>query len=247
MATSPHRDAIASALLSYYKLLTEFPYLPEDVIASPPTVGWPEEHKAKFRRLGKSDTVVDLLCYIPYLTSQYYEINYETTSIDWRSDDVYWMIELHGSLNQTALEPMFQRLPSNVISLTKGSNYGRYILLDVDTGMATDYSLLGGPDPMVSDKVKSAGLAWTKHETRPLVEMLADWSEKLRSLWWIPIPNAPDHPRRVSRIGTPVNNEDPEQEEARQIYRNYGWGTNNFRKEDCRAAMVVWDVAEVRG
>ncbi|AEO62988.1 uncharacterized protein THITE_2107819 [Thermothielavioides terrestris NRRL 8126] len=133
---SPHRDAVAAGLLSYYKLLAELPYLPQDVIATPPEPdGWPEEDRAKFRRLGKSDAAVDLLCHIPYLTSRDFEVNYETLPIDWRSDRVYSFLEQYGALNLTGLEPAGQKLPSNVVSLTEGFNYGRYILLDVDTGM----------------------------------------------------------------------------------------------------------------
>ncbi len=132
--TSLHRDAIAAALLAYYRRLTELPHLPEDAIALPPPGGWPEEDRAKFGRLGKSEAVVDLLCYIPYITTQKFEVNYETLPIDWRSESVYKYLERDGSLKQSPLEPVAQVLPSNVVSLTQGSNYGRYVLLDVDTG-----------------------------------------------------------------------------------------------------------------
>src|SRR3954454_6395851 len=69
--------------------------------------------------------------------------------------------------------------------------------------MATDYSLLGGPDPMVSEEVEDAGLAWPRYETRPFVEMLANWSQKLQSLW-IPVPARPDRPHFVAEIRTPA-------------------------------------------
>jgi hypothetical protein len=67
-STSAHRDAIFAALVAYYKLLTELPHLPEDAIAVPPAPdGWPEEDRAKFGRLNKSEAVVDLLCpAVPY-------------------------------------------------------------------------------------------------------------------------------------------------------------------------------------
>lgn len=74
--------------------------------------------------------------------------------------------------------------------------------------------------------------------------MLADWSEKLRSLCWVAVPNRMGH---VAKIRTPVNPDDPDQEEARQIYRDHGWGTGKFRKEQCREAMMAWDAAAVRG
>lgn len=137
------RDAIAAALLAYYRLLTELPHLPEDAIAVPPTPdGWPEEDRTKFGRLGKSQTVVDLLSHIPYITTPDFEVNYETLPIDWRSEHIYRCLERHGSLKPSLLEPVAQVLPSNVVSLTQGFNYGRYVLLDVDTGICWQSSLV---------------------------------------------------------------------------------------------------------
>ncbi len=95
----------------------------------------------------------------------------------------------------------------------------------------------------MSDEEISAGLIWTKLEKRPLVEMLADWSEKLRSLCWVAVPGRMGW---AAKIRTPFNPGDPDQEEARKIYRDHGWGTSNFRKEQCREAMTAWDAAAVR-
>jgi hypothetical protein len=68
-----------------------------------------------------------------------FEVNYETLPIDWRSERVYGYLKHRGSL-KPLLEPVAQVLPSNVVSLTHGSNYGRYVLLDVDTGIMCNFT-----------------------------------------------------------------------------------------------------------
>lgn len=133
-AVSPYREAIVQALTSYYKLLTEFPYLPESAIQTPPPGGWSGEHRALFNRLGKSEAVVDILCHIPYIVTDEIQINYDTFARDWRAGRVQWAVEHGQSLTESLLEPMLQTIPSNVICLTRASNYGRWLLLNVDTG-----------------------------------------------------------------------------------------------------------------
>lgn len=221
----PYRDAIARALQSYYTLLTEFPYLPSSAIATPPAEGWGPQHRAVFGRLGKSATVVDVLSHIPYLSTEEFQLNYDTAPLDWRGFRVKQALDLQSgagagasagsgeggvvSLAQASLEPMLQTIPDNVISLTRPSNYGRWLLLDVDAGTMTDYSVLGGPDPKATDEEREAGAVWRKFETRPIGELFEDWSEKLRSLWWVPLPG----PQGESgTIRTPVTVDDADQE-----------------------------------
>ncbi|KAF7518735.1 hypothetical protein G7054_g13354 [Neopestalotiopsis clavispora] len=186
---SPQGSAIVEALGSYYRLLIEMGHLQLDVVEFPPANGWNEPNQqALFPRLGKSADVVGLLARLPYITDKDFEIQYDTSAIDWRSWYVGAALDHGMSLQQASLEPILQTLPDHVVCLTKASNYGRWLLLDAVTGNVTDYSVLGEPDPMVSEEQKEAGLAWTEFPSQPLTSLLADWSAKLRSLEWVPVP-----------------------------------------------------------
>lgn len=253
----PHREAIVAALTSYYDLLTQFPYLSVEKVQHAPPNGWDLKTAADLYSAGvKSAAVVDVLNHIPYLIATKLEVNYETWAIDWRSDNVRqafdpnerrermdWLKKL-PLLQQSNLEPMFQTLPSSVISLTRGSNYGRWLLLDVDTGLVVDYSLLGGPSNKCTDEENQAGLGWTKFEAKPVTEFFDDWCEKLRSLSWCPIPGDDGESGAILSSSHAVGYVD--QEEVRNIYRNHGWDDRGvgqgcgFRKEQCRVAVCEW-------
>lgn len=234
---SPHREVISRVLTSYYKLLTRFPYLPETSIQYPPPAGWNLDTASRLQRVGrKSAAVIDVLNHIPYLTTTTFEVNYETSVIDWREDRVRNAVaseeesDILGGLRssateiprlqQASLEPMLQTLPENIVSLTQASNYGRWLLLDVDTGLVTNYSVLGGPDPKCTDEEREANIAWKKHETKSIIDLFEEWSDNLRALWWVPLP-ASDGTRGTIR--TPASANDTEQEEIRTIYLNHGW------------------------
>lgn len=207
----PHSAAIADALSSYYRLLTELGHIPEDAVDFPPAGGWDAEaHQAQFRRLGKSAEVVSLLTRLPFVTNKDVEIHYDTAATDWRGWFVGAALDHGMNLPQASLEPMAQTLPDHVVCLTQpSSNYGRWLLLDARTGDVTDYSVLGEPNPVVSEERRQAGDLWTAYETRPLTDLLTDWSEKIRSLEWVPVPKVDG---KGGTIRLPISPEDPEQQ-----------------------------------
>lgn len=207
---SPQGSAIVEDLGSYYRLLIEMGHLQLDVVEFPPANGWNEPNQqALFQRLGKSADVVGLFARLPYITDKHFEIQYDTSAIDWRSWYVGVALDHGMSLQQASLEPILQTLPDHVVCLTKASNYGRWPLLDTVTGNVTDYSVLGELDPIVSEEQKDAGLAWTVFPSQPLTSLLADWSTKLRSLEWVPVPRIDGN---GGTIRLPVTLEDPEQQ-----------------------------------
>jgi hypothetical protein len=249
---SPHREEISRALTAYYTLLTQFPYLQSTAIQHPPPGGWNLSTAEGLRTVGnKSAAAIDLLNHIPYLSPSSFELTHDTLAIDWRSPIVDAALSGDGTFGlppavaetilrfqQAGLEPMGQSLPPNVTSLTQAGLYGRWLLLDVATGLVTNYAVLAGPNPVpkVTDEEREEGVMWRKYETRPLTELLEDCTEKLRSLEWIPLP----HYRGESgSIRIPHSANDLDQEELHKIYRECGW-QREWRKEECRAKLFEW-------
>lgn len=61
---------------------------------------------------------------------------------------------------------------------------------------------------MCTDEEIEAGIGWKRHETKSVTDLFGDWSEKLRSLEWIPIPPEGDQ----GNVRLPMNLDDPDQE-----------------------------------
>ncbi len=60
------RDACIAAVRDYYSFLTKM-YLKESIVMEPPEGGWPAITAGKLRGLGKTDEVISLLRYLPYI------------------------------------------------------------------------------------------------------------------------------------------------------------------------------------
>lgn len=223
---SIHQEAIVQAVTSFYKTLTQFPYLSPSAIATPPPSGWnSSEARSLLQREGKSDAVVDLLNHLPYLTNDALHIHYDTVAIDWRvaaaaggdrapgtQQRVRNALSISQTLQEAGLEPTLQAIPGHVVALTRAtSNYGRWLLIDVDGGTVTNYSLLGEPNSLqITDDEYEAGTGWKRHETMPVADFFAAWEAKLTSLAWIPLPGDAD--LRTGEIHTPRVANDAEHE-----------------------------------
>ncbi|KIN06920.1 hypothetical protein OIDMADRAFT_46837 [Oidiodendron maius Zn] len=55
------RDEIINAILRFYQTIIRHPYLNNSTLVVPPVNGWTSIN------IGKNRTVLDLLCYLPYL------------------------------------------------------------------------------------------------------------------------------------------------------------------------------------
>lgn len=241
---SPHRDAIVDAVGSFYFFLSGFPYLPESAIITPSPEGWGEEHRANFITLGKGAAAADLLCHLPYIDNTDWQVNYDTKPINWIGDKVKRDIEHGFTLERACLEPAQQKIPDHVICLTEGALYGRWLLVDILAGTIVDYSTLGGPDEKISDEEKQAGFVWKKYSTMPVAEYFNEWKGKYQSLWCVPVPIREKGTResKSGEVRWPWKLDDPGEEirELQKIYNDHGWGTEDFRKEDCREALFEW-------
>lgn len=228
---SSHCETIVQAISSFYNVLSTFGYLPPSSIATPPPSGWhadddaepPSPVRALLRREGKDEAVLDVLNHLPYLTNADLQVHHDTIALDWRPVhhlttpssgasatqlSVHHALALPQTLPQACLEPtgLQPAVPAHMVALTRAtSNYGRWLLLDVEAGTVTNYSLLGEPqgeDEEEEGVAAGSGTGWRRHETARVADFFAAWGAKLTSLAWVPVPG--DVESRTGEIRTPA-------------------------------------------
>lgn len=140
-------QAIVEPIASFYALLATFPYFSADDILTPPAKGWSEAEIANFKKLGKTDLVVEVMTHLSYIRTdhnRHWRLAYDDTMPinyipdAWRSTGAK-LRDLQGEVDQeflwhNGLEPYHNKLSENVIALTNGHQYGAWLLLDVDAG-----------------------------------------------------------------------------------------------------------------
>lgn len=82
IATMDH-DEIVGIISDFYAFLVEESSLMASAIKIPPPEGWPEEYRQAFRRMDKSEEVVDLQCHLPYIADPDLPWLHETQAIDY--------------------------------------------------------------------------------------------------------------------------------------------------------------------
>lgn len=151
-AQSDAIKAIVEPISEYYNLVSTFPYLPASDILTPPSEGWPEHHIANFRKLGKTEFVVDILTHLSYIRTDGREwrigyedtepINYlDVTSATSYPESAVPQLEgvFYGGLDNQfnwneGIEPHFQNLDPQIVAVTNGSQNGSWLLLDTEAG-----------------------------------------------------------------------------------------------------------------
>lgn len=135
------RNEIVEIVSKFYNFLVTHSLLPASTIKTPPTEGWPEENRQTFRKMGKSEEVVDLLCHLPYISDAHWfwpdrdwRWLKETKAIDYTSPSN--LMRIDGSYESTRymFQPINQAIPPHVFSLTIGRLYGTWLLLDLQAG-----------------------------------------------------------------------------------------------------------------
>jgi hypothetical protein len=80
-------EVIKIALSTYYKALSKLPYVEESDIIYPPDAGWPNVTASNLELLGKNETVIELLKFLPYIRNpgkeKGYAIGFGTFAIDY--------------------------------------------------------------------------------------------------------------------------------------------------------------------
>jgi hypothetical protein len=128
------RDETVEIVTSFYNFLTTLPYLPPSTIQTPPAGGWPESDRQYLRKLGKSDTVRDLLTYLPYIDTRDWHIGYDTQPIHYTGQHVKLSFDHGFSLERALLSPQHEKIPEHVVALTYGEKYGSWLLFDTENG-----------------------------------------------------------------------------------------------------------------
>jgi hypothetical protein len=128
-------DEIIDIVSNFYNFLTAHPFLPASSIKKPPSEGWPEEYREIWRKMGKSEEVVDLLAHLPYIDDANWVWFHDTMPINYTSPLNLRRINDNWESKRYLFEPPEQILPPHVFSLTNGRLYGIWVLLDVQAGM----------------------------------------------------------------------------------------------------------------
>ncbi|KFY33782.1 hypothetical protein V494_07328 [Pseudogymnoascus sp. VKM F-4513 (FW-928)] len=255
--------AIVEPIALFYALLSTFPYLPASDILTPPAAGWPQADIVNFRKLGKTDLVVEVLKHVPYIrtdSNRGWRLGYDDTkpityvkvpgAAAGKGGGGYKLAALedgvdHAVLWDSGLGPHGQKLDAHVVALTNGLQYGAWLLLDTEAGTITDFSLLGGISSSIRcpQSDRDAGLVWKHFPSKPINEFFRDWEEKYTSLEWIPIQdkNGREGGEIFSQKRVGTASEDIA--DIQRVFMDYGWGSAGFRKEECRKALSEWDKA----
>ncbi|RQM07205.1 hypothetical protein DH86_00000905, partial [Scytalidium sp. 3C] len=88
-----------------------------------------------------------------------------------------------------------------------------------------------------------AGLSWKYVPAKPVERFFNDWKKKFSSLEWLPVPDKDGGYRGRILSQKQMGMASKEPKVIRKIYRDHGWGSANFRREECRKALMEWDKA----
>jgi len=133
------RDECIAAIHNYYQFLTKM-YLDESMVIHPPPEGWPFDAEA-LRELGKSDEVIALLRYLPYIREGPDASHAEAASHCWFADwqDLAQRL-IGGHISGEDIRLMsegsdrYKLAPPYVVSLTCGGRDNTIFLLDTKRG-----------------------------------------------------------------------------------------------------------------
>ena len=129
------RDEIISIITNFYTFLTTYPFLHPENIKTPPASGWPSSIVDAWRKMGKSEAVLDLLAHLPYIDAPDWQWFPDTKPINYIGElPLLRLNEFGWEKKRSHFEPWSIKLPKDVFSLTEGYNYGRWLLVDLKAG-----------------------------------------------------------------------------------------------------------------
>ncbi|KUJ07832.1 uncharacterized protein LY89DRAFT_789496 [Mollisia scopiformis] len=178
--TTISHDEIVAIITKFYTFLTTYPFLPATAIKTPPSEGWPEEYCDIWRKMGKSEEVVDLLARLPYIDDDNWVWYHDTMPINYTKPLNLRRIKEHYEEKRYVFEPSGVALPPHVFSLTHGKLYGKWVLLDIKARTITELGVLGGVQPAeATEEAKVGGDAWSMYPTRPIKEFFDACQDKM--------------------------------------------------------------------
>lgn len=225
------REELAAELLSYYEFLTTL-YLPKDCIKRPPKEGWPSITAEHLAFLGKTDTVIDLLKHIPYISQDIeegYQLYEKCICIDYTGTPFERQAVKHHS--KSAVDPMPEFLDSfiwdrlnamqHIATIARSaSRDGHYIMIDTRDGQLATIEFMDGRSSIdgnsknLCDSLKECFRSLAIFPTRSTDVQMAD--------------NQP-------YTGAQIDN-------VKKIFRKHGWPNTGFRKDMCMAEVSrLWE------
>lgn len=179
------REKTISSILSFYRLLTQLPYIPSDKLMLPPPTGWPISTETtkeatgikatELRNRGKTETVIDVLRHLPYLDQELYGGHWTL------ADNTLHINYARGQLYADYLErdTAILPLPGHIIWLTEGfERAGVYLLLNTETWEIIEYTLMGESLEIDYDAYEALPVdqKWTAYSAMP--------ADQYFELWW---------------------------------------------------------------
>lgn len=246
------REECISVIRGYYNFLTTL-YLDESDVIEPPTEGWPDITTSTMQGLRKTEEVVSLLRYLPYIREPNSDIRRIQAAAycyfaNWQNIGRLLSSDPSQAENQrvvTESASLFEVIPPHVISLTDGGRDNPVFLIDTELGIALWYECPGeikysplretvedDPYDYEEDETQAEWrgecAAWTVSD---FFQILKDQFLKLQ---FIPI----NH-RLVVDVYTTLGYGSAGMREMLQgIYREHGWpDIDKYRKVDCLSAV----------
>ncbi|OKL64467.1 hypothetical protein UA08_00997 [Talaromyces atroroseus] len=195
MMKDAHEEAI-SAVSNFYKVITKLAYIDPAALVYPPgsseatditTSGWPNINTAELRKRGKTDEVITLLRYLPYLrrpespdSKRRWMVAPDTIAIAYCDGEVY-----SDQLDE------IQPTPGHCIWLADpaGTENGVALLLDMENSTITEYSVrIDRTIGLSTDEYELLSLEdrWMAHFTWPIAKFFDTWTQKYERLEWMP-------------------------------------------------------------
>ncbi|KAF6814772.1 hypothetical protein CMUS01_12573 [Colletotrichum musicola] len=194
------RDAVVDVFTRYYQLLSRMAYFPPTLVDYPPEGGWTDDRfpVEKLRRLGYSETVIDLLRHLPYLGDYEHDCEWElfhgSRPIRYLRDSRPFKQNFDTTklyrqrLFKLKLSPYKDRealLPAEMVALSGIPGlFGHWYLIDTERGSLYVETLSDRKD---YDPLGSR--PWLMNKPLPIVPHLEEIISKTRSLEFVPIPH----------------------------------------------------------
>ncbi|KAI0122779.1 hypothetical protein F4814DRAFT_409881 [Daldinia grandis] len=186
------RDETVNVILRLYQEVIRHPYLNPSALVLPPPNGW-----RSISIQGKTKTVFDLLCHLPYLRPSK---PYERLLIYWETFPICYVDE------QSYHE--IYPLPTHCIYLTRSvDREGTSLILDTNEGTITEFCNTGSYIALPEEEYEALPEKdkWKAHRTSPIKNLLDAWTRRYEKLVWMLIPNPIGQPttgRFYSRADT---------------------------------------------
>ena len=248
------REATIAAVRGYYEFLAKM-YLDESDIQRPPDGGWPEITPDRLSGLGKTDEVIMLLRYLPYLRPtidgcksvdagpygcRFYSWIDHIRSLDRPGADVEDELEeLKIMTEDSNLGPV----PAHVVGLI--STKDNLFMLDTELGVVYWLSCPGrirwGPtrERILDDAYDYAAeeeADWRAEPAWAVADFFELLKDQFRQLWAIPLSPSIVYDFDMS-LREQVKDALPL---VQAIYREHGWpDVDRFRKQECLEACLA--------